>query len=127
MRAGARAGGRRLTMPAGNHHARVAGKVSQARPRRDGAGKLQVAPPPAAPPLSAMDERRQKLEAERTVQHAALKEALRVTEGNVSQAAAKLAITRDRANRLIRRLGLVDWSASLRVANTGHSRGRQDR
>lgn len=115
-------------MPPGSQPLRVTGKVSQVRPRRSSAGKIQVGPPPpAAPPLTAMNERRQRLEAERSVQFSELEAALKEADGNVSQAAARLSITRDRANRLVRRLGLAAWAATLRVAKTGHSRGRQDR
>lgn len=73
--------------------------------------------PDAPPPLIDARARTTKLEAERAATFADLKAKLEAADGNVTAAASLFdpPITRDRAQHLTRRLGLVAYAAELRL------------
>lgn len=82
------------------------------------------------PPASAMAARAQAVERARAEIYPRLRAALEAEGGNVARAGASLwpdltpRAARDRANRYVRRLGLVQFAAELRVAAQGRSMGR---
>jgi hypothetical protein len=79
--------------------------------------------PKGPPKLVDMNARTVRLEAERAAAFADLKSKLEVANGNVTVAATLFnpPITRDRAQHLTRRLGLVAYAAELRLkAGVGH-------
>lgn len=82
--------------------------------------------PKTPPPLEKMTARAERLAAERQALFDELSQALKTTDGNVSEAGALLdpPVNRDRANYLVRRVGLVEYAAELRKKASGRSMGR---
>ena len=94
------------------------------KPRAEAAMSRPNAPA-APPPLAAMTERKERLEAERAALFAEWKTAIEASHGNVAKAARDFdpPMTRDRGNRLTRRFALVEYAAQLRRRSLGRSMG----
>lgn len=58
-------------------------------------------------------------------QETELRKALKTTAGNISEAAIKLALSRQQVTRLVKKYELGDFAAKLRVEAGGTRRGRQ--
>lgn len=54
-----------------------------------------------------------------------LRKALEATAGNISEAAGKLALSRQQVTRLVKKYDLGEFAAKLRVEAGGTRRGRQ--
>lgn len=83
--------------------------------------------PPSAPPPTKIPAHQADLDAKRKADFDVVKAALEECDGCVRRAAVLAGMTRGKFASIVKRHELAEWAAELRVAATGHAKGRQDR